>query len=108
MSNHIHIKPEWVPRDENQLADFYSRIVDYDDYRLNPLVFAWLDGIWGPHTIDRFASPDNAQTQHFNSRFWSPGSEAIDAFTCSWADKNNWWFPPVYLVPRVLKHARNS
>jgi len=35
--------------------------VDYDDWMLNPMMFAWLDNLWGPHTIDRFASPRNAQ-----------------------------------------------
>jgi len=35
------------------LADFYSQIVDYDDWMLNPMVFTWLDSLWGPHTIDQ-------------------------------------------------------
>ena len=83
-------------------------MVDYDDWMLNPGVFSWLDSFWGPHTTDRFANPENAQLQRFNSRFWAPGSEAVDAFTCSWADENNWWFPPVYLIPRVIRHAQTS
>jgi len=77
---HIRIEPEWIPREQNELADFYSRIVDYDDWMLNPMVFAWLDSLWGPHTIDRFASPRNAR---FNFKFWTPGTEAVDAFTCN-------------------------
>ena len=60
VNNHIHIEPEWIPREQNRLADYYSRIIDYDDWMLNPAVFAWLDSLWGPHTIDRFASPMNA------------------------------------------------
>ena len=32
----------------------------------------------------------------------------MDAFTCSWADDNNWLCPPIYLVPRVLRHAQNT
>ena len=108
VNNHIHIEPEWIPREQNQLADYYSRIVDYDDWMLNPAVFAWLDSLWGPHTIDRFASPRNTQVERFNSRFWTPGSEAVDAFTCNWGEDNNWWCPPVYLVPRVIRHAQNT
>ena len=87
------------------VVDYYSRLVDYDDWMLNPVVFSYF---WGPHTIDRFADPANVQLQLFNSRFWAPGSEAVDAFTCSWADENNWWFPPVYLIPRVIRHAQKS
>ena len=62
--------------------------------------------MWGPHTIDQFASYFNTQLPRFNSRFWNPGSEAVDAFTCDWQGENNWWCPPVYLVPRVLRHAQ--
>ena len=108
VKNHIHIEPEWIPREQNELADYYSRLVDFDDYRLNPAIFRWLDSLWGPHSIDRFANPHNTQIKRFNSRFWTPGSEAIDAYTCNWEGENNWWFPPVCLVPRVIRHAQNT
>jgi len=70
---------------------------------LNHAIFNCL---WGPHSVDRFANPDNAQLDQFNSRFWSMGSEAVDAFTCSWADENNWWCPAIHLVPRVIRHTQ--
>lgn len=35
-----------------------------------------------------------------------PGLEAVGTFTCDWSTENNWWCPPIYLVPRVLKHAK--
>jgi len=104
----IRIEPEWLPREQNEIADYYSRIVDWDDWMLNPAVFSWLDTLWGPHTIDRFANALNAQLERFNSRFWSLGSEVVDAFTCTWADENNWWCPPVHLIPRVIIHAQNT
>ena len=34
------------------------------------------------------------------------GTEEIDAFTVNWADENNWWGPPIYLVCRLLYHAK--
>ena len=61
VNNSIRLEPEWIPREQNELADYYSRIVDHDDYMLNLSVFAWLDELWGPHSVDRFASPNNAQ-----------------------------------------------
>lgn len=80
--------------------------MDYDDWKLSPGLFAWLDSKWGPHTIDRFADANNKQLERFNSRFWNPGSEAVDTFTTHWGfGENNWWCPPPYLVPRLLKHA---
>ena len=62
----------------------------------------------GAHTQYRFADHVNAQIPRFNSRFWVPSSEAVDTFTCDWSMENNWWCPPVYLVPRVLRHAKNT
>ena len=88
------------------MTDYLSRVVDYDNYMLNPAVFQWLDSLWGPHTVDGFADPKNAQVERFNSRFWAPGTDAVDAFTCNWAEENNWWFPSTYLIPRVITHAQ--
>ena len=92
-SPYPYIEPEWIPKEQNELADYYSRIVDYDDWMLNPATFSWLNSLWGPHTVDRFANAMNAQLPRFNSRFWVPGYEAIDAFICNLADDNNWWYP---------------
>ena len=106
VQSQICIEPEWVPRELNEQADYLSRIFDYDDWFLNPTVFAELDAAWGPHTVDRFADFHNRQTQRFNSRCWNPGAEAVDAFTVNWAGENNWWCPPVALIPRVIGHAK--
>ena len=100
------MEPEWIPRAENEIADYISRIVDYDDWSLNPIVFNELDRQWGPHTVDRFANGCNNQVPRFNARYYCPGAEAIDAFTCDWGHDTNWWCPPLFLVPRLLKHAR--
>ena len=104
--NNIRIEPEWIPRQENQKADYISRIIDPDDWMLRRDLFLYIDNIWGPHTVDRFASEHNAQLPKFNSRFWNPGSEAIDSFTVNWYGENNWWCPPLYLVLRLLYHAK--
>ena len=105
VQHQIHLEPEWVPREENQLADYLSRIVDFDDWYLDPNIFAMLDRLWGPHTVDRFANHHNTQLPRFNSRYACIGSEAVDAFTAHWGGENNWWCPPPSLIPRVLKHA---
>ena len=59
--HHIHIEPEWIPRERNELADYYSHMVDNDDWMLNPATFNWLNSFWEPYTVDRFASATNAQ-----------------------------------------------
>ena len=107
MGRAIRLEMAWVPREENQQADYLSRLIDHDDWMVNPFIFQWLDSVWGPHTIDRFATHYNRQLARYNSRFWNPESEAVDAFTCNWEEENNWLCPPVYLIPRVLRHAAN-
>ena len=102
----IRLEPEWVPREQNEQADYLSRIIDLNDWLLNPEIFAQLDAQWGPHTIDRFASYENSQLPRFNSCCWNPGSEAVDAFTTDWSGENNWWCPPIALIPRVIRHAQ--
>ena len=41
----IKLEPEWIPRVENQLADYLNRQVDYDDWMLNPAIFRQLDAL---------------------------------------------------------------
>ena len=106
VQHNIRLEPEWIPRDLNERADALSRIVDYDDWMLNPVVFADIEKLWGPHSVDRFASCHNRQVPRFNSRCWNPGAEAVDAFTVNWEGENNWWCPPIGLIPRVLRHAQ--
>ena len=40
-------------------------------------MFKQLDQLWGPYSIDRFASSYNAKLSRFNSRFLQPGTEAV-------------------------------
>jgi len=54
--------------------------------------------------MDRFASALNTKLHRFNSLFWQPGSEAVDAFSQIWTFENNWLVPPINLVIRTIKH----
>ena len=67
VANNIRIEPEWIPRAENDVADYLSRITDYDDWNLDHSIFRSIEQQWGPHTIDRFASHYNTQLPRFNS-----------------------------------------
>ena len=69
--------------------------------------FHRIDLVWAPHLIDRFANHLNAKLPRFNSRFWNPVAEGIDAFVMDWARENNYVCPPVCFILRVLLHMRN-
>jgi hypothetical protein len=101
----IKLDMEWIPRGENEKADQVSRIVDHDDWGISTEFFQCIESKWGPHTIDRFASHLNYKLKRFNSRFWTPGSEGVDAFAFDWRGENNLLVPPIYLIPRVIRYC---
>ena len=70
-----------VPRKGNEKADYISKMFDFEDWGVNFHFCTFMDQMWGPYTVDRFASSASAKLQRFNSLFWNPGSEAIDDFS---------------------------
>ena len=46
-----------------------------------------------------------AKVSRFISRFYQPGTEAVDAFTHNMDGENNWFLPPVSQISRVIAHA---
>ena len=103
----INIDIEWIPRTQNERADYLSKIYDDNDWGISDILFNWLEELWGPHSIDRFANYLNTKLPRYNSRYWNPGSESIDTFVCDWGHENNYVCPPIPLVSRVLLHAKN-
>ena len=100
----ILLSVEWVSRNDNNTADELSRVDDATDYTLDPKCFRYIDQLWGPHTVDRFASIKTKQLDRYCSRYRNPGCEASNAFTVSWSPDKNWIFPPTLLIPKVLRH----
>ena len=52
----IHLEVQWIPRTSNQQADYISRLIDTDDWQITEEFFLFLDGRWGPHSVDCFAN----------------------------------------------------
>ena len=104
----VHLVVEWIPRDLNVLADMLSKQNDRTDYQLCPEVFRQLDVLWGPHTLDCFASDVSKHCERYCSRTWNPGCWAANAFTIDWCQDNCWLFPPTFLIGSVLRFAKSS
>lgn len=100
----LHV--EWIPRTENERADFISRIVDFDDWGISEDLFLYMDSLWGPHEIDWFANDDNHKLPVFYSRYWNVKSIGIDAFTVDWGGINGLFVPPVCLLFKVLQYMK--
>jgi hypothetical protein len=103
----ITLETQWIPRSLNDRPDILSRFIDPDDWSLHPSVFRVLDARFGPHSIDRFSSHYNAQLPVFNTKYASPGSCGVDAFTQDWSSHNNWLCPPVSLIVKCVRHLES-
>ena len=73
--NIILLDIQWISRNKNVLADGISKSIDYDDWGVSEdfffffffFFFQFIDNMWGPHEVDRFANHENAKLKRFNS-----------------------------------------
>ena len=98
----IQLDVQWIPRTDNEKADYISRLIDIDDWQITQEFFQILDNQWGPHTVDCFANFYNAKLDRFFSRFWNPGASGVDFFVQSLESENCLVVPPVILVARAV------
>ena len=74
MQKSITLDLEWVPRSDNEWADYLSRIVDYADWGISFETMGMIINRFGSLQVDWFASEHNAKLPVFYSRFWNPSS----------------------------------
>ena len=71
---------EWVPREENALADDISKMLIPEDSTLSKKFFGLLNGRWGPHTVNLFSSGANNHCARFYALHSCRGDAGINAF----------------------------
>eukprot|EP00873_Tetraselmis_striata_P036056 jgi/Tetstr1/456320/TSEL_004100.t1 len=107
----ISIRPRYIQSAANVWADRLSRELDDSDWQLNPRIFAYLQRLWGPHTVDRFASMENTQLPRYNSRWRDPHCEAVDSLHLPdefWRRERNYCNPPWGLLDDLADKLRQS
>jgi hypothetical protein len=57
----ISIRVRYIRSVANVWADILSRETDKNASQLTPRVFTYMDSVWAPHSIDRFATQGNHQ-----------------------------------------------
>ena len=102
LSRGINLDVQWIPRTQNLRAAYISKIMEFEDWGTTHDFFIFMNNLWGPFTIDRFASHTNTKLARFNSVFWNPGTENVDCFSVNWANDNNWLVPPISLVGKCI------
>lgn len=66
--HNILVDIQWIPRDKNQKADYLSKLVDYEDWGVSQDFFSFIDSLYGPHSVDRFANSKNKKLPSFGIR----------------------------------------
>ncbi len=89
-----------MPGKMNQGADILSRNnVFSEEWTLHPLAVQRIWEIFGKARVDLFASKDNSHCPIFFTR-------SMDALTHEWPSLPLYAFPPVILLPQVLRRVR--
>ena len=81
----IKLSPKWISREQNELADYYSKTKDTDNWSIDNDSFRFINNLYGPFTVDRFANNLNQKLKCFNSKFYCPGTSHVNAFTEDWS-----------------------
>ena len=101
--NRMMLTAHHISGESNSGPDALSRLPLRHEWYLHPEVFRQLDRMFGPHSIDRFATCATAHLPLYNSRYLDPGTAGVDALGQSdWVSHNNFVNPPFRLVSRVL------
>ena len=107
----ISIVAHHIPGHLNVLADWESRrqkLIHPGNFQLHPELFRELDHLWGPHSIDGFATYQDRQLPRFGG--WDPQPEATwtDSLRHPWRRENLWAHPPFALLGRVLQKVEQE
>ena len=105
-SNQILLTAVHRPGKVNQRANLLSRWKkDHTDIRLPQACFDRIEQSFGPHSVDMFATRDDALLPLFVSWRPDPDSIATDAFMFPMKNENPYCFPPVACIPRLLREV---
>ena len=105
-NRNIKLIVQWVPRENNVLADELSKLNETDNWSIDFRSFCMLNYRYGPFTIDRFSDNRNNKVYRFNSNYNCPGTLGVDTFTQDWSKENNWVCPPIKYICSALIHFK--
>jgi hypothetical protein len=106
----LDLQTIWVSRNNHFLlkADAISKGIDTDSWEITGDNIAHLSALFGPFTVDLFATKQNAKCERFYSRSWEEGSAGVDAFAWDWAGESVYAAPLVTLVLWMIRKAAAS
>jgi len=102
----IRIVIEWVPREENAIADEISKWLIPNDSSNSRHFFDMLDHRWGPHTCDLFSYNENNICSKLYSLHWCRRSSCVDCFGFNWGIDNCWIHPPYRKIGKIWRKLK--
>ena len=99
-----------VPGVLNVIADEESRknVLRMIDTCASMELFSSIQRLWGPFTMDLFATYEDRRMERFASLSPQPQATWVDAMTHNWAQEFPWANPPFALLGRALQKAENE
>ena len=95
----------WVPRNHNAIADFYSKLEDFDDWALSDEFFQKVSTFSKCNfTLDCFASSENAKCHRYYSRWYDFDTLGVDSLKFSWEGEIVWVVAPPRIAVKALLH----
>ena len=106
-ANLLSLKAEYIQGTLNVRADWLSRqTLQEAEWALNPRTFSEISRRFGKPLVDLFATDRNRQVPRFFSRYPHPEAEATNALVTIWPKELLYAFPPLPLLPRVLRRIQ--
>ena len=103
----IKLVVAWVPRTHNAMADFYSKLEDFDDWSLRPEFYQKISTVSMLNfTLDCFASSENTKCSKFYTRFYDYNTSGVDSLKFSWTGEVVWVVPPPRIAVKALVHFK--
>ena len=107
--NNIQLVVRHLPGHLNILADQLSRKSVHTEWSLHPSVFkAIVKKTDHPPVIDLFATSLNFKLPSYFSPVPDPNAMAVDALSQKWTGMTGYAFPPIPILPLVLKKLREE
>jgi hypothetical protein len=103
--HNVTLHPEYIQSRLNMRADALSRLIPHAEWSLSALWFGWLERVYGPRDVDRFATWSNRKCVQFNCLTSHPNSLG-DALHTSWNGVRNYVCPPFALVPQAVQRIK--
>jgi len=100
----VELRVDHVSSVLNDWAYRPARENDFTDWTLGSASFSRLDAIYGPHSVDLFASSIKTKCERFYSGWIFPGAVGVKSLRHNWHGENARANPSFHLVVAVITH----